>query len=101
MLPFRDDGDRNNSEILPELGLSLVRSDVDWAVTIASISSFGQQDKTPRPKLFSRKLVFLEILCYADKAVKTRRQSAGIAQSVEQRTENPRVTSSSLVSGIV
>jgi hypothetical protein len=27
-------------------------------------------------------------------------QSAGIAQSVEQRTENPRVTSSSLVPGI-
>jgi hypothetical protein len=101
MLPFRDDGDRNNSEILPELGLSLVRSAVDSAVTIATVSSFGSAHKNPRPKLFARRLVFLEILCYADKAVKTRRQPAGIAQSVEQRTENPRVTSSSLVSGIV
>jgi hypothetical protein len=24
MLPFKDDGDRNNSEILPEIGLSLL-----------------------------------------------------------------------------
>lgn len=37
-------------------------------------------------------------VCYIDKALK--KQPAGIAQSVEQRTENPRVTSSSLVPGI-
>jgi hypothetical protein len=24
MLPFKEDGDRNNSEILPEIGLSLL-----------------------------------------------------------------------------
>ncbi len=36
--------------------------------------------------------------CYLNKALK--KQKAGIAQLVEQWTENPRVTSSNLVPGI-
>ena len=43
-------------------------------------------------------LLKFKYVCYIDKALK--KQPAGIAQSVEQRTENPRVTSSSLVPGI-
>jgi hypothetical protein len=40
-------------------------------------------------------------LCYDGKAAEITFRFAEIAQLVEQRTENPRVTSSSLVLGII
>jgi hypothetical protein len=66
MLPFKDDGDRNNSEILPEMGLSLLEKiDDRWIGRHCGIDFGPDQEGSDRssgtpifPNCLSRTIFF-------------------------------------------
>jgi hypothetical protein len=74
MLPFRDDGDRNNSEILPEMGLFLLEKIGNRWIGRRCGIDFGKDgvgfDRSCCPKIFPNCLSMAILFAILTKALK-------------------------------